>query len=97
VIGGGCANHLIGNSDDHVLVGGLTIYDFRSSSAHEEFWCDILQVLNSSNAFSVRAQILRDGMDGGFQNRDSFVRDDLAVYAVEFSTAALATTGSSSW
>jgi Ca2+-binding RTX toxin-like protein len=87
MIGGEGADHLIGNSDDDVLVGGLTIYDSRSSSGHEAFWCNVLQEWNSSNAFSVRVQNLRDGTGGSRHNGNSLllpsVRNDLAVDAVD--------------
>ena len=88
MIGGNGADKLIGNSDDDVLVGGLTIYDTRSSSGHEEFWCDILHEWNSTTLFSVRVQNLRDGTGGDRHNGNSFllpsVRDDLAPDAVDF-------------
>jgi hypothetical protein len=69
-------------------VGGLTIYDSRSSAGHEEFCCDILHEWNSNNVFSVRVQNLRDGTGGNRHNDGSFllpsVRDDLAPDAVDF-------------
>jgi Ca2+-binding RTX toxin-like protein len=60
LVGGQGADKLRGNSGDDILIASATTKDSRSATGHEEFWCGILEVWNSSNPFNHRVQTLRD-------------------------------------
>jgi len=73
LIGGQGADTLLGNSADDILVASSTTKDVRSTPGHERFWCNVLAEWNSSNAFAVRVQNLRNGTGGSAHNNGSYL------------------------
>jgi Ca2+-binding RTX toxin-like protein len=59
MIGGKGADNLVGNSDDDILIAGLTDEDSRTDPGHDEFWCAVLHEWNSADSFALRVQSLR--------------------------------------
>jgi hypothetical protein len=92
MIGGEGADHLVGNSNDDILVAGFTIKDDRAIADHDDFWSNVLNEWNSDNTFAARVQNLRDGLGGNAHSGGSFllpiVRDDLSADAIDFLNGA---------
>jgi hypothetical protein len=81
MIGGEGADHLVGNSDDDILIAGLTDEDSRTSANHDEFWCELLHEWNSGDSFTQCVQALRPTLL-------PVVHDDHYVDAVDFLNGA---------
>src|SRR5262249_34472795 len=59
LIGGEDSDHLNGQQDDDILIGGSTSFDSNTAALLQ-----IFAELNSSDSFSVRVDKLRNGMGG---------------------------------
>ena len=80
---------LIGNSDDDILVAGLTTKDHRSSSRHGDFWCEVVHKWNSSGSFtqrvaSLQSVLLPEVLDDAFADDIDFLNgasgDDWLIF-----------------
>lgn len=61
LIGGQGADKITANADDDILIAGLTTHDARNSTAHEEFWCNVIHEWTELDPFATRVNRLRTG------------------------------------
>ena len=53
---------MLGNSNDDILIAGLTTKDAHASALrHEAFWCSVLEEWNHADSFTSRVNNLQGG------------------------------------
>ncbi|MEK6259848.1 MAG: Ig-like domain-containing protein [Planctomycetota bacterium] len=83
MIGGQGADKITGNANDDILVAGLTTHDSRSSAAHEEFWCRVMDEWTDTTPFETRVNKLRTGTGATGVNLMASVLDDNSIDQID--------------